>query len=723
MKRLLLFLCTSLSLYAQNKGKVETTVDQLQSNSTVFTTQNLVNQHITDNRNASNVANATLLEIDFSAIQQLLQNQTEFIRINIPYQDQILELSLYKVAIKTDDYEVKTPQGIFTNTKKSAHYRGIVNGYERSLVSVNLYENQINGIISTLEHGNLNFGKLKTSSDAFTHIVYSDRNIKRVNEFLCSSKDEATATTATTFDEAVTTSRCVTNYFEVDHAIYLENDSNLDDTIAWMESLFNNVQTIFDNDEINTAIKSIFVWTTPDPYTGDSSFEYLFSFFENRPFFNGDVGMLVGVDEGGLGGVAATINGLCNGSKYSYSDVDIFFGDVPVYSWPVNVVTHELGHLFGSQHTHGCYWNGNDTAIDGCGPEFNEIYAEGDCEFAAVPAVGVGGTIMSYCHLLPEVGVNFVNGFGPQPAARMQTAINNSDCLSTDCINTCITLISDVFAENVTATSATFTWNDGNVNANYQVSAGVFPATANQLSFSPVTTTQATINELNPNTYYNFFVKPACPENLTATPASTTFATAANWCDGPIVITDSGGLFGEYGNSENWIRQIIPSLEGAKIIIEFQEFSIEEGWDFLTIYNGIFPGPNATLIGEFTGSDILPEITSTAEDGALTLVFNSDSFISDFGFIGSVSCLTLGTDENQFLDLQYYPNPTNDLLTVRASMEIEKIEIFSMDGRKVLEQDNTTSMIEVSTKQLANGSYLAKVIGQENQTTFKFVKR
>ncbi len=722
MKRLLLFLVASLSLHAQNKGKVETTVDQLKSTGTVFTQQNLVTNYGADSRNTSNVANASLLEIDFSAIQQLLQNQTEFIRINIPYQNQILELALYKVAIKTNDFEVNTPQGTFTSGQQSAHYRGIVNGLNRSLVSFNVYPNQINGIISTLQHGNLNFGKLKTASDTFTHIIYSDRNLKRVNEFLCSSKEETTTITASTTATA-TTDRCVTNYFEVDHAIYLENESNLEDTIAWMESLFNNVQTIFDNDEINTAIKSIFVWTTPDPYTGDSSFDYLFSFFENRPFFNGDVGMLVGVDEGGLGGVAATINGLCNGSKYSYSDVDIFFGDVPVYSWPVNVVTHELGHLFGSQHTHGCYWNGNDTAIDGCGPEFSEVFAEGDCDFAEVPAVGVGGTIMSYCHLLPEVGVNFVNGFGPQPAARMQSTINNADCLSTDCINTCITLISDVFAENVSQNSAFVTWNDQNVGASYQISTGVFPATENQLSFSPVATTQATVSGLNPNTFYNFFVKPACPENLTATSAFTTFATAANWCEGPIVITDSGGLLGEYGNGENWIRQIIPSIVGAKITIEFEEFSIEEGWDFLSIYNGTFPGPNATLIGEFTGSDILPEITSTAEDGALTLVFNSDSFISDFGFIGSVSCLTLGTGENQFLDLQYYPNPTNDLLTVRASMEIEKIEIYSMDGRKVLEQDNSTSMIEISTELLANGSYLAKVIGQENQTTFKFVKQ
>jgi predicted Zn-dependent protease len=77
--------------------------------------------------------------------------------------------------------------------------------------------------------------------------------------------------------------------------------------------------------------------------------------------------MLVGDDEGGLGGVAISIAGLCSNQNVSYSDVDLYYEELPMFSWDVEVITHELGHLFGSPHTHGCYWNGNDTAIDGCG--------------------------------------------------------------------------------------------------------------------------------------------------------------------------------------------------------------------------------------------------------------------------------------------------------------------------------------------------------------------
>jgi len=93
----------------------------------------------------------------------------------------------------------------------------------------------------------------------------------------------------------------------------------------------------------------------------------------------------------------------------------------PVYSWTNMVVTHELGHLFGSRHTHACVWNGNNTAIDGCAG-----YVEGYCALPGNPPEG--GTIMSYCHG-QSVGINFSLGFGPQPGNVIRDRVNNAHCL------------------------------------------------------------------------------------------------------------------------------------------------------------------------------------------------------------------------------------------------------------------------------------------------------
>src|SRR5699024_10242301 len=109
------------------------------------------------------------------------------------------------------------------------------------------------------------------------------------------------------------TERCVTMYLGVDYDIFVQNGNDIDQTTNWMTGVFNNVQTLYDHDEITVSLKSIYVWTEQDPYAEAlgpledvSSADYLFMFNEVRPVFDGDVGQLVGIDPGGLGGVAVT---------------------------------------------------------------------------------------------------------------------------------------------------------------------------------------------------------------------------------------------------------------------------------------------------------------------------------------------------------------------------------------------------------------------------------
>jgi len=129
------------------------------------------------------------------------------------------------------------------------------------------------------------------------------------------------------------------------------------------------------------------------------------------------------------------MDGLCNffrSNRMSYSGIFTFFSEVPFYSWNVNVVAHELGHLFGSRHTHACVWNGNGTMIDDCGPRAG--YYDGVfCAFfkPRPPLPPDGGTIMSYCHLLGGVGINFAHGFGPQPGNVIRSRFNSASCLGT----------------------------------------------------------------------------------------------------------------------------------------------------------------------------------------------------------------------------------------------------------------------------------------------------
>jgi len=105
--------------------------------------------------------------------------------------------------------------------------------------------------------------------------------------------------------------------------------------------------------------------------------------------------------DSGTGGIAY-LSVVCN-SNYGFgfsagmtnqSDFD----PLPNYAWNLDVVSHELGHNFGANHTHWCGWPGGPDHPNGAtGGAIDNCYgAEGGCSDG--PSTSAG-TIMSYCHL------------------------------------------------------------------------------------------------------------------------------------------------------------------------------------------------------------------------------------------------------------------------------------------------------------------------------------
>jgi len=221
----------------------------------------------------------------------------------------------------------------------------------------------------------------------------------------------------------------------------------------------------YTNDNIPVELSEVYVWDVVSPYTGTTSSNYLSQFQTYRTSFNGDLGHLLGY--GGGGGIAAGFSGICasniNSSK-CYSGINSSYSNFPTYSWSVMVVTHEQGHLMGSRHTHACVWNGNNTAIDGCGPAAGYGY-EGSCSGAPIPSGG--GTIMSYCHL-NSVGINLSLGFGSQPQAVIINKYNSGACL-TACIGMACMPPPGMNTSSITSTSAIFNWTAAASASSYVV--------------------------------------------------------------------------------------------------------------------------------------------------------------------------------------------------------------------------------------------------------------
>jgi hypothetical protein len=599
------------------------------------------------------------------------------------------------------------------------YYRGMVKGDVHSVVSFNFFNNECNGIISNDALANLVVGKLKKPNNTLDYIVYSDSNLKVANSFHCATKFDEASTIDSTTNKSATTVKCVSMYFEIDYDLFNANNSDTVETTNWMTSMFSNIQTLYANDGITVNLRSLYIWTEQDPYEGigNSSSDYLYAFNAHTPIFDADLGQLIGIDPGGLGGVAITINGLCSSNNFSYADIFYNYATVPVFSWNVDCITHEFGHLLGSPHTHGCYWNGNNTAIDGCGQQAG--YNEGSCADGPIPSSTVKGTIMSYCHLISGVGINFNNGFGFQPKNVILNAIASSNCLSSDCVNICTNTIASVSTTAVSDTTASFSWVD-NSSSSWQVS--VYEYGTNPTVWNSVSTNSYSVSGLSPNTYYLIAVRPICAAGLTAPTKDLIFATTTNFCSG-IEIYDTGGANSNYGDMETIIRTIIPDLPNKSIVLTFDEFALEPNYDYLYVYDGSSVAAPDLTNGGMTGYDLPGTFTSSAADGALTIKFTSDQALNYAGFSASISCIAnLGVAGYGYIDFSYAPNPTNNKVTINSKTLMKELTVYNVAGQILYHNTINDLSTTLDISSFATGTYFFKLKFDQKEVNFKILK-
>jgi len=466
---------------------------------------------------------ATLLQLDATKCTELIAEVDAFIRLTLPSPTGNVVLELERIDITTDDFSlIAASTGRRVELAKAAHYRGMIAGDPNSVVALSVFEEQVMGIISN-GSGERVLGPLENDRTGF-HILYHEDDLLGINNTMCGTT-EATHSVVSDHGtdpvpDASRTTKCVRYYWEVGYDIY-QNKGSLAATTSFITGLFNQSATLFANDGIDVTLSEVFVWDVASPYGQTTSNGRLNQFGVTRTSFNGDMAHLI--DLGSYGGVA-WLNTLCNAQtryRMAYSGIYSSYSNVPTYSWSVEVVTHEQGHSLGSQHTHACSWNGNNTAIDGCGPTYGSQYSEGSCPIGPVPTSAVGGTIMSYCHLV-SAGIKFVNGFGPQPTGRIVTAVNGASCL-TVCGNSC-DAPGSLFAAGVSATAATLTW-------------AAIGATTYTLQWKPTSSgTWTTVTGIAGNTYpltgltattsYDFRVLSVCGGTNSGYSATYTFISA-----------------------------------------------------------------------------------------------------------------------------------------------------------------------------------------------------
>ncbi len=525
-----------------------------------------------------------LISIKENQMKALLSESPDAISISIPgIGTNDFTIELIKVNLFKDGFQVVTDADESVEVDLGVHYRGIISNTDQSLASLSIYENEVMGLFSTQEFGNIVLGKLKESEDL---ILYAEHNLNRQRDFICATPDDDYIYSEEELTRGLETRDVgdpVGIYIEADKDIFQANGNSETATAQWLSAMFAQAAAIYDIEGVTIQISYMKIWTQKTQHRGGSSGAFLSSFQRKTTNWNGDLAILLNLVN--AGGIAAGFNGLCNSNRsasMSYAGIDASYENIPTYSWTVDVFCHELGHLFGSRHTHACVWNSNGTAIDGC------YTVEGSCPR---PTFRGPGTIMSYCHLSGNNGKDLSQAFHPQPATILLNSIAAASCLGGGTGNHCNNGVMDADEEgvdcggvdcepcnsgscdipsptqtnNVRRNRARLNWTSIAGASNYTVRKRVLGTSI--WDTHTTSNTNITLGGLTPNTTYEWQVQADCGSSVSTYSNTCTFLTGGSKtqsCGGNSIIVDNN-------------VSIYPNPVSHDLTIELGKFATKKG--------------------------------------------------------------------------------------------------------------------------------------------------
>ena len=477
-----LILAYGMTVLAQAQTPVAITLETAKANAKVadyelFTAAPHVSER---DPQSDNVTSFERLSLQRSIADQILSAKPEVLSIPIPG-DMGRTLDLYRVELFSPSYQLRTSRGEYVKSADGVFYHGQIQGNNSSIAAVSIFDDEAHVMWADAD-GNKRIQKDK----GHDYILIDERTITNPVQHECFTSSEHDFTGQ---NEGIKTGQrsvggCVEIYFECDLESYEDNGSDVAETEEWVTALFNEVSILYENENIPIAISDIMVWTETDPYAGLTSTSQMLSEFVDQINDNDYDGRLAHLlSTRSVGGGIAYVDVLCSNSIPCAvsGSLSTNITPFPSYSWNVEVVAHELGHNFGSRHTHRCVWNGNNTQIDDCGnewannagntPEGNSCYDEDN---PILPYSPVGGTVMSYCHLVSGVGINFNNGFGPQPGDLIYDNFITASCTTGECFEPeCTALTDPVDGATNVDTGATINWEPAPAADGYKVTVGI----------------------------------------------------------------------------------------------------------------------------------------------------------------------------------------------------------------------------------------------------------
>jgi hypothetical protein len=84
----------------------------------------------------------------------------------------------------------------------------------------------------------------------------------------------------------------------------------------------------------------------------------------------------------------------------------------------------------------------------------------------------------------------------------------------------------------------------------------------------------------------------------------------------------------------------------------------------------------------------------------------------------NINATTLSIEEQVLDELVVYPNPASDVLNIKASVQLERVEIYSILGEKILVTEETS---QIDVKRLSSGVYLLKIYSENGKSIRRII--
>ena len=376
---------------------------------------------------------SVVFSIDKEAVKKTFRRQPESLRLEIPFPDGMKTIDFVSTDIHAPGFQVLNAQGrdVSSGLELPVHFKGKNNRRGKELASLSLFSDGNFVLLYSDNNGNVNVSALPENlrTEGYDYVSFLDSDLKKQNPFQCGIDHDGPVPANPQANSQQPSQvqndsicRLTEIYWECDFDMFQKGGS-IQGTLNQFEAMFTGTAILYEIETINIGVKAVKVWDSPDPYTYTSSFTALddFQAAGNAANWPGQLAHLLSTRPLNLGGVAY-LNAICTDFRYGFSNIDFFFADLPVYSWTLSTIAHELGHNFSSNHTHNCGWEvapGVFQQIDSC---WN---AEGGCQSIVKGRVG---TIMSYCHLTGSVNLSL--GFGPLPGNKIRQGYANMPCVA-----------------------------------------------------------------------------------------------------------------------------------------------------------------------------------------------------------------------------------------------------------------------------------------------------